>query len=71
MNAAILLLTLALLAVSLHMMVRPAAWVGRGPIPAQAPANVRAMGVLFAILGGAMVLFFVVPILIPIFSLPE
>jgi len=53
------------------MMVRPAAWVGRGPIPAQGPANVRAMGMLFAILGGAMVLFFVVPILIHHFQLPE
>jgi hypothetical protein len=55
---------LAVLLVGIHMIVWPRSWVGRGPIPARSAANVRAMGVLFAILGGFFTAFFAAPILL-------
>lgn len=58
----ILVAMAAMLVIGIHMIVRPQAWVGRGPLPARDAANVRAMGVLFAILGGAITAFFTAPI---------
>jgi hypothetical protein len=58
----ILVLMAAMLVVGIHMIVRPQVYVGRGPLPAQGPANVRAMGVLFVILGGSITAFFTAPI---------
>lgn len=55
----------ALLLVGIHMMVQPDVYVGRGPIPATnaaSAANVRAMGMLFALLGGIFTALFTVPI---------
>jgi hypothetical protein len=54
----------AVLLAGLHMILLPAAWVGKGPIPAQSPANVRAMGAMFALLGGVTSFFFTVRILL-------
>ena len=59
-----LILRAAVLLAGLHMIVRPARWVGKGPIPAQSPGNVRAMGVMFALLGGITTFFFTVRILL-------
>lgn len=58
----LLALMLALLIAGIHMMLRPDTWVGRGPLPARSAGNVRAMGALFAILGGSITAFFTVPI---------
>lgn len=54
----------AVLLVGIHMIVWPQPWVGRGPIPARSAANVRAMGMLFALLGGFFTAFFTAPILL-------
>ena len=59
----IILGVIALLA-GLHMIAQPVFYVGRGPIPAQSATNVRAMGVLFAILGGTLTAFVLIPILL-------
>jgi hypothetical protein len=58
----ILALMAAPLLAGIHMIARPQAWVGRGPLPAGDAKNVRAMGVLFVILGGSITAFFTAPI---------
>jgi hypothetical protein len=60
----ILIAMFALLLAGLHMIAQPDRYVGRGPIPARGPGNVRAMGLMFAILGGTISSFFTVPILL-------
>lgn len=64
MNLLVAFLALAVLLAGIHMMLQPGPYVGKGPIPAQGAANVRVMGVLFTILGGALTAFFAVPILL-------
>ena len=51
----------------IHMMIQPRIYVGRGPIPAQSASNVRVMGALFIILGGACLSPVIVPILFYLF----
>ncbi|MCW3847948.1 hypothetical protein OF829_11920 [Sphingomonas sp. LB-2] len=63
-GALVLFLMFAMLLAGLHMIVRPDFYVGCGPIPARSAANVRAMGVMFALLGGAVTAFFTLPILL-------
>lgn len=65
----ILFMLLVLLA-GLHMIVQPTIYVGRGPIPAQSATNVRAMGWIFTLLGGAPVAFVLLPTLLSLF-VPE
>ena len=57
-----------LLLAGIHMLIQPQAYVGRGPIPAQSAGNVRAMGVLFAILSIACLSPIIVPNLFYLFS---
>lgn len=59
-----MIVMLIVLLAGIHMIAQPAIYVGRGPIPAQSATNVRAMGVLFAILGGTPVAFALIPILV-------
>ena len=54
----------ALVLVGVHMMIQPQIYVGRGPIPARDARNVRAMGVLFSILGGTFTTMFTLPLLL-------
>lgn len=58
------LLMLAMLLAGIHMMVQPRVYVGRGPIPAQSARNVRAMGILFATMGGSVTAVWLVPVLL-------
>lgn len=59
-----LLLMAALMLAGLHMIARPHLYVGKGPIPAGSAANVRVMGLLFAILGGFVTAMFTLPMLL-------
>jgi len=59
-----LLAMVALLLLGIHMVVQPRVYVGRGPIPARDARNVRAMGALFAFLGGIVTASFAAPILL-------
>lgn len=54
----------AMLLAGLHMIVQPGAYVGKGAIPARSPGNVRAMGVMFVILGGVVTAMFTLPALL-------
>jgi len=60
----VLLVMFALLLAGIHMVLQPRVYVGRGPIPAGSAANVRAMGVIFIVLGGAVTAKFALPILL-------
>jgi hypothetical protein len=54
---------LAILLVGLHMIVQPGVYVGRGPIPAQNARSVRAIGIMFVLVGIPLTGFFLAPIL--------
>ncbi|MBN8814026.1 MAG: hypothetical protein J0J06_01105 [Sphingomonas sp.] len=62
MGVILLLAMLVLLLVGIHMIVRPQGYVGRGPIPARDASNVRAMGFVFAFLGGGVTFLFTAPV---------
>jgi hypothetical protein len=61
-GAIYLIAMLALLLLGIHMLVQPGIYVGRGPIPAQSTGDVRAMGLLFTLLGGIFTATFTAPL---------
>lgn len=64
MTLLVLAVMVAMLLAGVHMILRPGVYVGKGPIPARSAGNVRAMGVMFVILGGVVTAKFAVPMLL-------